>query len=197
MPQLDGSTTTQQPRNIFGERTWDDVRTVITGRVRRSFQRVSAHQLEDAVATALVDLIDYWIHLPSSIRENKEQTFWLACRRGEWMAKQFLATELGDCTITQVGYPEDAYGEVVGAIVGGASESDTEDIAQERALARLLEDAPDEEFELWLNDFMSGCSLAEAGNRLGVSYQAIQRRRVWGMSRLRHRASELGLAVGA
>jgi len=86
-----------KPRNIFGERTWNDVSDVVTARLRRSFMWASRDDIEDAVALAMVDLVDYWIQLPSSIVEDDSgRTFWQACKRGTWMAKTFLTQEWDD-----------------------------------------------------------------------------------------------------
>lgn len=42
----------------------------------------------------MVDLVDYWIQLDSSIfPDDTNRTFWQACLRGTWMAATFLTQE--------------------------------------------------------------------------------------------------------
>lgn len=70
------------------------MRDVVTLRLRRKFPRANTDDIEDAVSLALVDLVDYWLQLPSSIVEDDpDRTFWQACKRGTWMATTFLTQE--------------------------------------------------------------------------------------------------------
>lgn len=53
--------------------------------------------IDDAVAWAMVDLVDYWVTLKSSIVEDQpERTFWQACKRATWMATSFICQEWDD-----------------------------------------------------------------------------------------------------
>lgn len=83
-----------KPRNLFGDRDWNDVRNVVTRRMRKKFPRARQDDIEDAVSLAMVDLVDYWIQLDSSVvPDDTTRTFWQACLRGTWMAATFLTQE--------------------------------------------------------------------------------------------------------
>jgi hypothetical protein len=89
-----GDRISRRRTNLFGSRNWNDVRGVVTARLRRKFPTALQNDIEDAVAWAMVDLVDGWIEMPSSVDpDNPERTFWYACKRGAWQATTFLTQE--------------------------------------------------------------------------------------------------------
>lgn len=165
----------KQPRHIFGRRTWTDVRGVITARTRRRFPRAKFDDIEDAVSWAMVDLVDYWIQLGSSVVEgDPEKTFWRACKRGTWMATTFITQDWDDKDV-----PSDAIADILDS--GAPREASVEDVAlhnvERERLVRFTRSRFCE-FGDWLRPYLAGHTTYEQAEREGVTQSAISRR--WG-----------------
>lgn len=148
--------------------------------MRRRFPRASFDDIEDAVALAMVDLVDYWVQLASSIDyDDPERTFWLACKRATWMATTFLTQEwdMRDSPLEALSGGE---GEVVYDRPGRpaptrytASPEDVvlDDLDRER-FQHFIADQLNQLGE-WLRPFMSGVTTREQARQEGVSQSAI------------------------
>ena len=169
-------------RRLFGDRDWGDVRTVVVRRMRRRFPRAHTEDIEDAVSLAMVDLVDYWVQLESSIREDEpSHTFWLACKRATWMATTFLTQEW-DMRDTPFAFVSDETGSGLEQARsqgrGRASESPEDIVIQNLERERFqgfIANLPDR-LNDWLRPFMAGVTTRQQARIEGCSQQAVAAR---------------------
>lgn len=185
-------------RNLFGDRDWNDVRSVVTRRMRRRFPRAGLDDIEDAVALALVDLVDYWIQLPSSIVEDcPRQTFWRACKRATWMATTFLTQEWDMRDVPSETLSTDRDDAPVVGVYGATASSDSpEDIVlrniERERFQRFVWEQLDAVGE-WLRPFVAGVSTRQQAREEGVTQSAISYRWQRRMNSFLESAEEAGL----
>lgn len=185
-----------QPKHLFGERSWNDVRDVVTLRTRRKFRRATQDDIEDAVAWAMVDLVDYWVQLPSSIDpDDPERTFWYACRRGTWMSAQYLTSEWDGRDIPVAALSEEtSMAESGGSGIPSSAPSPEDIVVSNHDRKHLQAFMLDQHRRVgdWLEPFLEGRSTREQARVEGVNQSAVARRwqhrmasliedaRVWG-----------------
>lgn len=148
----------------------------------------------------MVDLIDYWLSLESSVSGDPDRNFKYAVWRATKEASKFL-----------VGIFQDRVHEV--SVDGGVDDEDDErgslwdriadtgDGPEDQACEsdevgrarRLIEDAEDGEMDDWLYDLLSGISESESARRSGVNQSTISRRRRAGVRRIAFKACAYGL----
>lgn len=81
--------------NPFTDREWETVRRAIRVRVRERFRFVTPEDLDDAVASAVMNLFVTWKFYPSTLAvEDPARLQRYAIIWGTWRAKQYLADEL-------------------------------------------------------------------------------------------------------
>lgn len=189
-----------QPRNLFGDKDWNDVRVAITRRTRRKFSRATSFDIEDAVSLAMVDLVDYWIQLASSIYpDDPQRTFNQACRRGEWMAATFLTQDWDKRDVPSEPLttgisdtPGDGHAPVARKWSASPEDVVIRDMERERFhrfMAEQLDALGD-----WLEPYLAGVTQRQQAKREGVSQSAIARRWQSRMDRLVNAAHDAGLA---
>lgn len=164
-----------KPRTIFGNRDWNDVRDVVTRRVRRKFPRAGSLDIEDAVGGAMLDLVDYWIENPSSVdSENPDKTFWFACKRGTWIATSLLTTEWDDRPVAVDLADEEHFRQDASAPLWSP-----EDVVIAHEDARSLHRATGRQAAVageWLAPFLAGVTTREQARIEGVNQSAVARR---------------------
>lgn len=162
-------------RNIFGRRDWTDVQSVLFARIWKKFPRARGDDIDDAVALAMVDLIDYWIHLSSSIvTGNPDKTFWQACKRGTWMATTFLTQEWDTKDV-----PVESVTDAMTASPADDTpvEDEVLDHLERERFTNLVHDQLGPLGD-WLRPFLGGVTTREQAAIEGVSQSAIAQR--WG-----------------
>lgn len=165
-----------KPRNLFGDRDWNDVRNVTIRRTRKRFPRARQDDIEDAVSLAMVDLVDYWVTLASSIiPDDPERTFWQACKRGTWMATTFLTQEWDarDVPVEALSTDRD---DAPSLGITTASVPSPEDIVirnmEREGFQRFLGSQMSVVGD-WLKPFVAGVSTREQARIEGVSQSAV------------------------
>lgn len=167
----------KRPRNIFGDRDWTDVRKVIIYRLRKRFPRVTSNDdLDDAASLALVDLVDYWVTLPTSVvPDDPDKTFWQACKRGTWMATTFLVQEWDARPVPVEALSDDRDdAPQMGAVPTSPPTPEETVIAdiEHEELNRFVS----EQFNRlgdWLTPFLNGTTTREQARIEGVSQQSL------------------------
>lgn len=157
--------------NIFGDRDWNDVRRVVAHRLRKRFRRANQDDIDDAVSLAMVDLVDYWVQLDSSIiSDNPDRTFWQACKRGTWMATTFLTQDWG-----RKETPTEAATEGTGEARGKSPEQVVLEQLDTERFTNFIESQLDSAGD-WLRPFMSGVTTYEQAEVEGVARQSLSER---------------------
>lgn len=168
-----------KPRNLFGDRDWDDVRSVVTRRTRKKFPRARQDDIEDAVSLAMVDLVDYWIQLDSSVLpDDPTRTFWQACLRGTWMAATFLTQEWDarDVPVEALSTDRD---DAPSLGIGTPMMASPEDIVinnMERERFQRFVRGQQSLVGDWMRPFLAGVTTREQAHIEGVNQSAVCRR---------------------
>lgn len=190
-------------QNIFGKKSWDDVRGSLRARASRVWPGMPSEVLDDAVSAALSDLVSYWVGLESSLSGDSDKRFAFALWRGGHTMNTFLTKEWErmrtespqDYSDFEQGYPDGpdnkpawARSYAQRAFDDAASPdpyTELEREAQQERPPADLDIIPDEEWDLWLEDYMSGLTLKQVAAKHGVTKQAISKRNQAGLQRLR------------
>lgn len=179
----------------FGSRTWDDVRSAILKSVRRKWPNMPIDDVEDAVSEAIVDLVDYWLHLSSSVDiSNPERNFAFGIRRGAWVATTALVARFNEYEHewpTPDGATDDGDGGTVAGLLARHPDDGLgpEDAYIEREKLECLRDAisrltPDD-WEQWFDDYIEGKTTREIASDQGISQSKASRRQREGLALLR------------
>lgn len=178
---------------LFGDRDWGDVQSSLTRRMRRRFGgRLDYDDIDDTVASAMVDLVDYWVHLPSSIvTKDYGRNFNFAVQRGTWMATTFAVQRL--MTLATLVSLDEQY-TYPNMVIPGPEPDDVID-DEMTTIRNFLSTLPEEEFSGWLTSFLNGETERQAAVSAGVHRSSIHERRTRGLKRLRQRAHSYGLRV--
>lgn len=188
--------------NLFGEKNWDDVRVTLMKRVSRRWTRMPKEDVEDAVSEALLDLVNYWVDLDSSISTDPVRNYHFALRRGYWVATSYLVKRYkryGKEVPAEVFQNNlDDY-EGSGAASFIADPVDPDPNPEELyVLARDMEKVreaigsiPAEQREEWFDAFITGLTKREAAELEKTSPSQVQRRRAKGLRTL---AAQVGAA---
>lgn len=133
----------------------------------------------------MVDLIDYWIHLRSSVvLQEPGRNFNFAVKRGYWMASTFLYQILTE-SYRHVPLPDD--GLHLPELVERGPEPEDFDPDEESMVQDFLSTLPDEEFRSWLGDYLAGVTVRASAQKHGVYRNAMQERRQRGLRRIEKR----------
>lgn len=192
---------------IFGERTWDDLRGELLARVRSRYRRVPVATAEDAVSVAVVDLLDYWVWLPTSVVEDDpDLTFRGALRHANWKASRYILRELrrpDRTTFTDLradldnDEADDSFNEYLDTLMVDHTSEDPAEAAGEsdlkRRAGRLLEDLSNADKVKWADGLLGGKTALESAMEVGVDVEAIHKRRQRGIRRLIERAPAYGI----
>lgn len=190
--------------NIFGERTWLDVRREVLRVIARRWRGMQLHDVEDAVSDAMLDLVDYWVQLGSSVTTDTDRNYAYAIRRGIWRANERLVKLMnerdGSVSLEHLGAIEAGdTGFISGLATEPFAESFTshtphgmQESAEDTLFAQvehdmvldIVESLGEEEFDRWFADFWSGDSLADIAERRGEQLETVRRRRLRGLARL-------------
>ena len=143
----------------------------------------------------MVDLVDYWVSLESSISSDPARNFAFAIRRGTWTATTFLVeaferhgTEQSlDIDVEFDERPMDL------AVDHRSPEVIYEENEEFSTVWEKVAQLSPEEYEGWFKSFIEGESVRQAAAREGVHRRCIEDRRRRGVRRL---AAEVhGVAV--
>lgn len=172
--------------DVFGDKNWGDVQKSLTRRLQRRFSgRLDFDDIEDAVASAMLDLVDYWVHLPSSLKpDNPGRNFNFAVQRGTWMATAFAVQRMLSLATLVPLDEQYVYPEMV--TPGPEPEDFMED--EEATVRNFLSTLPEEEFSSWLTSYLNGETVREAAAREGTHFMSVHERRTRGLKRVRARA---------
>lgn len=190
----------QAPEADFGEKTWDDVRGMIAVRLARVFGR-PLHAVEDAASAAMVDLVDYWMHLPSSLGGSPNRNFAYAVQRGVWMGQCYFSQGL-DLAVQE--RPCNPIANEESEAANGDAHLDVPDPApgpEEQAMERsdveaarhFLSGLPAPELKGWLMPLIDGLPVEAQAQAEGVTKSAISHRRKAGFDRLVEAAKKAGI----
>lgn len=175
---------------MFGDKTWEDIRRITCAKLSRTFGGATPHDVDDAAQEALVDLLQYWATLPSSISDDTNKNFAFALRRCWHTSSKYLWDALqqqnqetsagvpdeGDPTWMQGNYvhqpePLDPLDELI--------EDENNDELLE-AVSRL----PADELRSWVQGLIDGESLRATEVRTGIPMKTVQRRRATTLARM-------------
>lgn len=173
---------------------------MIAGRLLRKYPNTSKFDIDDVVAAAMLDLIEYWQHLPSSIDpDNPDRNFAYAIRRGTWMATEFLVQRFRDKEL-EVSLTDSREGDThsTSLIERIASDEDTPERVVSEAdelqqIRNALADLPAGELRGWMDDYLAGVSERQQAAAEGVRRDIVMRRRRSGIKRLRAAMRQAGL----
>ena len=156
--------------------------------------RVQFADIEDAVSCAMVDLVDYWVHLPSSIApENPDRNYCFAVTRGGWMAAAHVRRIVNEQAHTT---PLDEMAAYHPDLRQPGPEPEDFEPDEEQQAREFLATLPEEEFSSWLEDYLAGRTVRASAQREDVTFAAIHQRRTWGLRRLRRRYHEYVMVKG-
>lgn len=190
--------------NLFGERNWQDVRNSITRNTARRWPQMNEFDVDDAVSAAMLDLIDYWVNLKSSISDDPQRNFAYAVTRGTWQAKSALGARKNEMdnlsSLEELEYIDgdrepqigefatepfaDYTGERPPRFQSPSAEEVLFDHLQHDELLNVINNLSESEFEGWFSDFWSGDSLTEIASRDKVTLDAVRKRRNRGLDKL-------------
>lgn len=150
----------------------------------------------------MVDLIDYWINLPSSIDiSDPEKNFNFAVTRAKWIAQQFLHQRFDELRRERPGLGRNHLNEEDGGVEVSFELADDTPTPEETAcddaefqqIREFLAQLPAEHLRGWLQGFVEGVPVCEQARSEGVSHVAVSKRRKRGIERLRIAAADFGL----
>jgi RNA polymerase sigma factor (sigma-70 family) len=190
--------------DIFGGRKWRDVYSSILRATVKRWPMMKHEDVEDAVQGAMVDLVDYWIQLPSSVSDDTQRNFAYAVTRGTWKANSFLGKMLQENN-SQISLEElevlenssenfitelanEPFGDWPSERAPEWYSPSAEDVMFDNEMHDVISNAinslSENDFEEWFDDFWSGESLVEIAERRNVSPDTIRMRRNRGLTRL-------------
>lgn len=185
----------RQDLNPFGLRGWEDVRVQVNYRLLRKFPSTPREDLEDAVSSAMVDLVDYWVNLGSSVSKDTDRNFNYAVWRGtrtalaflvqrfkDYAAEPFLEQLLHDLASSDEHSPPEEWFLVD---PGPGPEELALDELDRRALLDYFDAEGVEDWEMWAQDYLDDLTVREAAERQGVSHVAVVKRRQRGIRRMK------------
>jgi len=175
----------REGRRLFGPKTWDDVRVVITKRLGRKFPGARFHDVEDAVATAIMNLFAVWRNYDSTKRvEESAKLFAFAIAWGTWRAQQYLAQELEVSgrlvsLSERVGRYEDDQSELQHVIPCELPSPEDLLVEAEEAelIAELIDSMPVGDRRRWLDPLLAGEGVRAQARREGQAPMTVQNNR--------------------
>lgn len=188
----------------FGERDWTDVEEVLRAVVYRKWGHLNREDMNDAIQTAMLDLVDYWVHLPS-VDDNRDvdQNFRFAVQRGYWTATTWLSNTFEERNSLRTLDVDMAHQAPPGA--DGLNEEYRHQVPEDRTqpgpeeqviqkleeeeVRRAITESDPEELDPWLEDYLSEQTCTQVAERLGISHQAVSKRWRVGLKRLAERMS--------
>lgn len=190
--------------NLFGDRNWQDVRDSITRNTARRWPQMNEFDIDDAVSAAMLDLIDYWVNLKSSISDDPQRNYAYAVTRGTWQAKAALGTRktemenlssldeleyVSNESDQQIGeFATEPFADYTGERAPRFQSPSAEEVLfehmQHDELINVINSLSPNEIEGWFSDFWSGDSLTEIAERDNVTLDAVRKRRTRGLDKL-------------
>lgn len=137
-----------------------------------------------------MDLLDYWIHLEGSVRENDPSaTYLLAVKRGTWRGSEFVQQAVNGRE--QVIPPADL-ADVPTHDPADLIEERYEDELSQRVARQLVSELDDEKFA-WLKGYLAGLSSREEAAATHTPQRTVSDRRRRAINALRLAAKSEGL----
>jgi len=177
--------------DLFGKKTWKQVHAAVYAKTLRKFPRAKHEDVDDAVATAMLDLVNYWVHLPSSLRgDDAGRNYNFAVQRGYWTATTWLCGRHGQRAGEESLDESDAYDPPDPR----PTPCETAERADERErLRKMLAEMPERELRRWMRSYLRGETTRTTAHACGVSQNTAHLRRTAGLRRLRQRARAYGV----
>ena len=180
--------------DIFGPRGWGDVHHEVTRRLTRryAYRLSTPHDIEEAVAGAMLDLVDYWVHLASSVDlDDPERNFKWATWRGTRTATQFLLQRINErshvVSLSDDGVDSEYHSprsDRLADCTAGPEELACGD-DEAKQVRDLIDSLPAENHRRWLGGLLEGLTVREAAKAEGVPCTTEWRRRRAGVEAVR------------
>lgn len=186
--------------NLFGEKTWLDVRERVNRFLMKRYPTLSSDERADVLSEVMVDLIGYWQGLSSSTTDDVQRNFAYACQRGRWSAVaevnklfrhnhvEVLAPACADDEISD----DDKHFVHAQSRSIAPDEIVVDDDLSERARYALAQ-LPEEELRDWFDHLLTGESQRDCARKLGISRNAFICRQRVRRSRMMSYAEACGL----
>lgn len=156
--------------------------------------------LEDAISAAMCDLVDYWVELPSSVdKSDPERNYKWAIWRGKRFATSALVRRFQQLQAERPGisHGEGCEDDDLGTYEDRAAPSTEETVLEgleQSAVSRFIDGLPKAvTSQGWFGDVLAGTTETSAALGEGISQQAMSKRRIRGMRRVRLAAIRAGL----
>lgn len=180
---------------IFGSKTWEDLRRVLASYLWNRFYAISPDDVDDAVSEAMVDLLGYWIDLPSSVTEDTRRNWAFAL----WRAKHIganrihrLLTERGK--IISFELPEEGEQTVLDLLANVPEpEPPTGDEERNERIREMLSSLDVEDLEKWLHPLLAGESQRAQARRQKIAQSSVCNLRAFGKKKLFAMAVDWGI----
>ena len=180
------------------------MRDYLFWKCRRRFAQALTPDIEDAVSDAVLDLVEYWMDVPSSIdAEDPNRNFAYAVRRGWWVASKrlygYMSRRDHECSMEDFILQDDWGADNDNSFVQVDHDPTPDELAAEgdeqaraREVLRLLSA---DDWKHWGNAALTDRTVKECAKSEGVSPRAIRYRLETGVKRLRQLADEGGLVA--
>ncbi len=169
--------------DIFGPgHTWWGVYQYTLAFTRRTWPGVRNEDIEDAVSAGVARTMEMWVRWKGSVVKDDPNLTYAGAKRHACMAThKLLKVEVKRQRGEDIRFP--------------ALPSDTKDTAAASAVIEELA-ADEREWATWARGFLAGESERDSADALGVSQQAVNRRRKRGLTRSRALFLKHGLIGG-
>lgn len=192
-----------ETEEIFGpEKTWDDLRRVLASYLWKRFWDISPDDVDDACGVAMVDLVDYWMTLPSSVTPDLRRNWAFALWRAKHVGAKFLhrllkeRSQVWSYDSVDRDYTGDGYSPAsLETWIAGVSDPEPldDDEARDKKIREILGELPEEELQAWLYPVLVGESERGQARRTNTYRSAVRRTRIQGQERLWTRITEMGI----
>lgn len=187
--------------------TWLDVQSQVERKLRteKFAGLVLEDQLmEDILQDVLVDLLGYWVTTPGAVRYDGCLSFTAAVDRGANVGARELIRHFKrnedempfDASPRTVGEYDIDNDVFIHDVAGSDPTPDAvlEELDFTSRAHRLLAELPADELEDYFDNLLSGESVRETAERVGVSHMTVQRKRVEQKRTIQEHARRYGLA---
>lgn len=181
--------------DLFGKKTWKHVHAAVFSKTLHKFPKAAHEDVDDAVGTAMLDLVNYWVNLPSSLTDDDpERNYQYAVTRGYWTAAGWMCGRFGQRS-SEVSLDYDAEEPLPPELVDQAplAADLVEDADERERLREFITDLPPAELKQWLGSYLRGESTRAMANNCNISQPSAFHRRRRGINRLREAAREYGI----
>lgn len=147
----------------------------------------------------MLDLIDYWLSLESSVSEDHDRNFkyavWRACKEASKFLVGIFRERSHEVSVDGTSDEDEERGSLWERVAD--TELGPEDVACETdelsRARRLIQDADQGDREGWLDDLLAGLPESASAQKAGVVQSTIHRRRRNGARRFAVKACSYGL----